>query len=244
MRIYFRLLAALLVIAAIMATGGAAIILIVVTFGLGFPLVFSATGVLYLLCCFPAVAFWTGKTSDRLTGCGVSAFLIVLAALAPGYLGRQQAESGALTYQNKDLKPKAPVSVSSIEIRRSRSSYDGTCADSEACGFECRSILSAGQVKWLRVVMTDGQARRGQSSETSTRHSLLQGSDCAVPGGARNDSESCVVMVADDGATPELAIEVHAATAFKSEAKWFDLVHWRNTRRVTAELRRDRKSVV
>ena len=87
-----------------------------------------------------------------------------------------------------------PVGASTLEIRRPAESYDGTFADQRGCGIECRTSLSTGQARWVRVV----EVKRliAQTLISSTFHRALHGKECAAPGSDPNDSAVCVVDVA------------------------------------------------
>ena len=102
--------------------------------------------------------------------------------------------------------PTEPVGASTLEIRRPAESYDGTFTDQRACGIECRTLLSTGQARWVRVV--EVKQFTAQTLTSSTFHRALHGKECAAPGSKLNDSAVCVVDVADPGDPANLVIDV------------------------------------
>ena len=205
MRIYLIVLAALAALTILMAGQDVGLIVLFGTMGIGFPLVFAATGLIYGLCAAPLVVFWPAGGRARGAGVAATVVLIGFAALAPHYLGQYAATAAAAVLRASDHMPREQVGASTLEIRRPAESYDATFADRRPCGIECRTLLSTGQVRWVRVV--EVKQYTAQTVISSTFHRALHGKDCAAPGGDLNDSAVCVVDVADPGDPANLVID-------------------------------------
>jgi hypothetical protein len=205
MRAYWIAIAALAGLTLLMAGQDVGLSVLLVTLGLGFPFVFAATGLVYGLCAAPLVVFWPAGGRARQGGAAAALVLIALVALAPCYIGRYAAAAAAAVLRASDHMPKEQVGASTLEIRRPADSYDGTFADQQACGVECRTLLSTGQARWLRVV--EVKQFTAQTVTSSTFHQALRGKACAAPGADPNDSAVCVVDVADPGDPANLVID-------------------------------------
>ena len=205
MRKYLITMLALAALTALMATPDVATILTLLTLGLGLPLVFAGTGLAYGLCVAPLAASWPAGGRARAVGAAATATLIAVVALAPEYVGRRAVDAATAARVASDHAPSEPIRASTLEIRRPADSYDGTFADQEACGTECRSLLSSGQAQWARVVEIKRFGMRATTS--STFHRALHGKDCAVPGGEPVENAVCVVEAVDPGDAAELVVE-------------------------------------
>ena len=189
----------------IMSGSDVGLMVVMGTLGFGFPLVFSATGLLYALASAPAVALWEEGRSARATGLALAVVLIAAAAFAPDHFGRRQAERSAQGLMSADHGPDAAVAAASLEIRRPENDYDGIFIGQDACGPECRAALASGALQWVRVTMDRPSGSRGKANGAFYR--ALHGSDCAVPGGATpSDTTVCVVVAEDTRAPAELTI--------------------------------------
>jgi hypothetical protein len=205
MRIYIIAISVLIGLTLIMSGSDVGLAVVMLTLGLGFPLVFSATGLLYALCAAPAVALWEEGRSARATGLALAIFIIAGVAYAPNHFGLQQAERSARSLMSRDHTPNAAVAAASLEIRRPENSYDGTFIGQDACGAECRAALAGGVLQWVRVVMDRPSSVRGVTNGAFYR--ALHGPDCAIPGGAIPTASAVCVVVAEDTRAPaELTI--------------------------------------
>lgn len=204
MRNHLALIAILFGLTLVMAIPDVGSSVMLMTLGLGAPLVFSGTGVLYALCAFPLPFLWDEEPNGPLVGAMLAGALIVICAFTPYFLGPRWAETMAQGFRAADHSPTDPVGAATIEIRRPSQSFDHTFAGQEACGAECRGVLSEGAVRWVRVVMVDAWAHK---QESSTFYRALHGGECAVPGGSNSEGAICVVMAPDTGEAAELTIE-------------------------------------
>jgi hypothetical protein len=236
MRLYAILIVALGVLAAIMTLPGVGLVVLLATFGLGAPFVFSATGLVYSLCALPMVLLWRAGLAARVAGITTAALLVAGAVFGPAYFGLTQARKQAETYGSADKFHEATPLAATLEIRRPASSYDGTFAGQEACGEECRAVLSSGAVQWVRIVMSDDRGSR--NDQTSTFFRALRGSDCAVPGSAPSDAARCVVIAADPGDKAELTIAFEAPKSAPEDAPAGRFATFEFSRAVSARLSR------
>lgn len=212
MKLYRRILIGSLVLTLIMAVKDIALAVLMMTLGLALPLVFAATVLVYTVCAYPAVALWNEGPSARAGGLLGSVAMIALVALTPSLLGQWQASRIARAWQTHDVKPSAPAAARTIEIRRPIESYDKTFSGNEACGSECRRVLSSGRIEWIRVVM--GTAQRRDSENRTTLHVARRGSACEVPGGsAMSPEQVCIIQVADSQEAADLVIDFQAGPA-------------------------------
>ncbi len=214
MRIYLIVLAALAALTVLMAGRDVALIVALGTMGIAFPFVFAATGLIYGLCVAPSVVFWPAGGRVRAAGIVATIVLVVFTALAPYHFGHYAADAAAAVLRASDHAPTEPVGASTLEIRRPVESYDGTFSDQRACGIECRTLLSTGQARWVRVV--EVKQFTAQTLTSSTFHRALHGKECAAPGGNPNDSAVCVVDAADPGDQANLVVDF--ITPIESEA--------------------------
>jgi hypothetical protein len=205
MRAYLIAIAALAGLTLLMAGQDIGLIVLFGTMGIGFPLVFAATGLFYGLCAAPLVVFWSAGGRARAAGITATLVLVVFTALAPHYFGQYAAAAAAAVLRASDHMPREQVGASTLELRRPAESYDGTFADQRACGIECRTLLSTGQARWMRVVKV--KQYTAQTVISSTFHRALHGKECAAPGGDSNDNAVCVVDVADPGDPASLVID-------------------------------------
>src|SRR5262249_40017104 len=137
----------------VMANTEALTAIMFMTFGFGFPLIFVGTVFAYALCARPAILALSGPVARRVRGVVLSAVAMMALAVLPGFAGRTQASLGPRLLSANDHVPAKPPAPQSLEIRRPASIYDRTFKDTAACGPECRAVLSAGPVSWVRVVM-------------------------------------------------------------------------------------------
>lgn len=151
------------------------------------------------------VVLWPAGGRARLAGILASIVLVVFTALAPYYLGQYAADAAAAALRAPDHLPTEPVGASTLEIRRAAESYDGTFTDQRGCGIECRTLLSTGQARWVRVV--EVKQFSAQTLTSSTFHRALHGKECAAQGGDLNDSAVCVVDAADPGDPANLIVD-------------------------------------
>jgi hypothetical protein len=196
------------------------------TFGLGIPLIFVGTALVYGLCARPAVLAWSGPASQRVPAVVLSAVAVMALAVLPGLVGRMQAHFGVLSLGANDLVPAKPPAVQSLEIRRPASSYDGIFEDDIGCGSECRSVLAAGQVGWVRVAMLG-------SPGSSTVYRRADAGECGGdPVGKLVLPMSCVLVADDPGGVADLVIRFDEVAKFNAGRGTF--VTWHPARSVIA----------
>src|SRR5438034_1113561 len=142
------------------------------------PYVIAAAVGLALLVLFPipvllalsAWGLWTGRGYDR-----------ALAIL------------GLATIVMADEQRITAIMWLTLVLRRPPSSYDGTFEDNTGCGPECRSVLAAGRVDWVRVAMLG-------STDGSTVYRRADAAECAGnPIGKLVLPMSCVLIADDPG---------------------------------------------
>jgi hypothetical protein len=194
------------------------------TLGLGIPLIFVGTVFAYGLCARSAVRSWSGPPSQRVPAVVFSAVAVMALAVLPGLVGRMQAHFGVLSLRANDHVPAKPPALQSLEIRRPASSYDGTFEDITGCGPECRSVLAAGRVGWVRVAMLG-------SADSSTVYRRADAGECG------GDPKlvlpmSCVLIADDPGGVADLVITFDEVAKFEAGRGTF--VTWQAARSVIA----------
>jgi hypothetical protein len=182
------------------------------TLGLGIPLIFVGTVLAYGLCARPAVRAWSGPPSRRGPAVVLSAVAVMALAVLPGLVGRVQAHFGMQSLRANDYVPATPPALQSLEIWRPASSYDGTFEDNTGCGPECRSVLAAGRVGWVRVAML-GSA----DGSSSTVYRRADAGECGGdPIGNPVLPMSCVLIADDPGGVADLVIRFDEVAKFKA----------------------------
>jgi hypothetical protein len=124
---------------------------------------------------------------------------VLALAVLPGLVGRVQAHFGALSLSANDHIPANPPALQSLEIRRPGSTYDGTFEDNTGCGPECRSVLAAGRVGWVRVAMLG-------STASSTVYRRTEAGECGGDSIGKSLPMSCVLIADDPGGVADLVI--------------------------------------
>jgi hypothetical protein len=158
---------------------------------------------------------------------------VVALAVLPGLVGRMQENYGVRTLRANDHVPAKPPALQSLEIRRPASSYDGTFEDNTACGPECRSVLAAGRVGWVRVAML-------ASTDSSTVYRRAGAAECG--GGPKLDlPKSCVLVADDPGGVADLVLAFDKVAESKADKGTF--ITWHPARSVTATRREGGKGV-
>lgn len=233
MHAYLKLLALLAALAVIMAIPDVAIIILFCTAGLALPITFSATLLVYALCAGPLVAAWDEGWRGRLLGVGLSLLAVGVTCLLPGVLARFQTDRAARAYTANDLVPKAPVEGASLEVRRTRGGERGYYVDSEPCGGECRAVLSAGRVRWVRIVMDEGRRK----APAVSRYRLAEKTEC-TPGAGRLLDAACVMLVDDTSEPADIEISFAARQQFGARAGAFDLAEIRQAVVIVTHVRR------
>jgi hypothetical protein len=232
---YDRALAILGLATIVMAEEQRITTVIWLTLGLGIPLIFVGTVFVYGLCARPAVRAWSGPPSQRVPAVVLSAVAVMALAVLPGLVGRMQAHFGVLSVRANDHVPAKPPALQSLEIRRPASSYDGTFEDNIGCGPECRSVLAAGHVGWVRVAMLG-------STDSSTVYRRADAGECGGdPIGKLVLPMSCVLVADDPGGVADLVITFDEVAKFKAGTGIF--VTWHPARSVIATRREDGKGV-
>jgi hypothetical protein len=196
------------------------------TLGLGIPLIFVGTVLAYGLCVRPAVRAWSGPPSRRVRAVVLSAVAVMALAVLPALVGRVQAYFGVLSLHASDHVPAKPPALQSLEIRRPASTYDGTFEDDTGCGGECRSVLAAGRVAWVRVAMR-------ASPDSSTVYRRADAAECAGdPSGKLALPMSCVRVADDPGGVADLTITFDEVAKFNASTGAF--ITWHPARSVIA----------
>lgn len=202
MRTYWKILLALVVLALVMSVQGIGLIVVLFTFGLGFPLVYAATGALALLCLYP---FVRDRNTHPARGAMLSALLAAGVFAGPALLGEHQAGELALQAARDDIAAAGSAGpVRSLEIRRSPSDHGRLFDGTDACGNECRALLRSGRVDWVRVVMLDMRGKPQDARPVRLR--LGRGQACAVPGMPGEAAETCILQAPDDGVPADLVL--------------------------------------
>ncbi len=210
----------------VMAGDERATLVMWLTLGLGFPLIFAGTAFAYGLCARPAVRAWSGPPSQRVPAVVLSAVAVLALAVLPGVVGRTQAHLGALSLSANDLVPAKPPALQSLEIRRPASTYDGAFEDNTGCGPECRSVLAAGRVGWVRVAMLG-------RNPSSTVYRRTEAGECGGgTAGKMSVPMSCILVADDPGGVADLVIAFDEVAKFKADRGTF--VTWHPVRSVTA----------
>jgi hypothetical protein len=223
---YDRALAILGLATVVMADDQRIIAIMWLTFGLGIPLIFAGTVLAYGLCARPAVRAWSGPASQRVPAVVLSAVAVMALAVLPALVGRMQAYFGVLSLRANDSVPAKPPALQSLEIRRPASTYDGTFEDDTGCGGECRSVLAAGRVGWVRVAMLG-------STASSTVYRRADAGECAGdPTGKLALPMSCVLVADDPGGVADLTITFDEVAKFNESTGIF--VSWHPARAVIA----------
>jgi hypothetical protein len=223
---YDRALAILGLATIVMADNERITAIMWLTLGLGIPLIFVGTVFAYGLCARPAVRAWSAPPSQRVPAVVLSAVAVMALAVLPGLVGRMQAHFGVLSLRADDHVAAKPPALQSLEIRRPASSYDGTFEDNTGCGPECRSVLAAGSVGWVRVAM------RG-SPDSSTVYRRSDAGECSGdPIGKLALPMSCVLVADDPGGVADLVITFDEVAKFKAGRGTF--VTWHPARSVIA----------
>ncbi|CAN2532342.1 hypothetical+protein [Methylocapsa aurea] len=226
---YFVIIAILGALAALMTVRDVAVIVAFLTLGLGFPIILAATAFVYGVCALPAVA--GRRFGSGWEGVALSAGIMATVAIVPGYDAQRRAEEASIPFKRFDFAPPELIGVTSLEIRRRAADYDRTFMDTDACGYECRALLTYGRVEWVRVVMIDGAA-------AGSFYRLERGKSCAAPDGATSETATCVLPARDSGETPELTIQFDTLSLLPhDEPSPLRLVVPRTTKTVTAHWR-------
>ena len=229
---YFSILLILAGVSAIAAMKDVGILILFLTMGLGFPLLFAATGVAYGLCLFPAVALWWGPWSNRIGGATISIAATIGLAILPGMQAHKEATLIAASNAAKDHRPSQPISPTSIEIRRAQQD-DAFLGVGEGCGYECKSLLAQGGVKWVRTVLKPSSGAK----ETRTFHALRNSPDCSISASTKPDPERCVALAADDNSSADLVIDFGDASYIRNKKDPFSIVDLQSTRTITASFK-------
>ncbi len=226
---YFVTIAIIGTLAALMTVRDMAILVAFLTLGLGLPIIFAATAFVYGVCALPAVA--GRRFGSGWEGVALSAGIMATVAIVPGYDAQRRAEEVSIPFKRFDFAPPALIGVTSLEIRRRSADHDQTFMDQDACGYECRALLTYGRVEWVRVVMIDGAA-------AGSLYRLERGKSCAAPGGSTSETATCVLPARDSGEAPELTIQFDTLSLLPhDEPSPLRLVVPRTTKTVTAHWR-------
>jgi hypothetical protein len=183
----------------LLAVNGVAVVVLVMTFGLGFPLLFAPTVAAYLACLGPAVLS-VGRRVWWL-GAALSFGAVSAVALLPARLS--EAEAGAEVARATAGDTAAPLGDRPRTIEIVRPSEEGANLDApffegELCGPACRALLLGGEVDWVRVVSL-AWVRGGQPEQEVGRVRLMRaaGDGCATPDAGATGDAACVIFVPD-----------------------------------------------
>ncbi|HEY2135911.1 MAG TPA: hypothetical protein VGH49_08475, partial [Xanthobacteraceae bacterium] len=135
---------------------------------------------------------------------------------------------GARSLSADDHVPATPPALQSLEIRRPANAYDNTTfEDNTACGPECRAVLAAGRVGWVRVAMLG-------SPERSTVYRRSTAAECGgdTTGKLVALPASCVLIADDPGGGADLVIRFDGVAKFETRTGAF--VTWRRPQSITA----------
>jgi hypothetical protein len=195
-----------------------ATILVVVTLGLAFPLLFSPTAFVYLLCLMPLALFWRNRNA-RVPGAIAAVAIVGAVALTPAYLSWQREHAIAGSLADLQVKPSKIQAFRSIELlKHANFSLDlsGSDFQNDACDSICRSLIEHGEVDWIRVVIP---TQNGDKPANVTLFVSGSGKDCAVPGSSSPSPANCVLIRADHGLSASLTLRLEDGYGNGIEAK-------------------------
>jgi hypothetical protein len=226
-------------VALLLAVNGVAVLVLVMTFGLGFPLLFAPTIALYLACLGPAVLL-AGRPGWWL-GLALSFGAVSAVALLPPRLS--EAEAGAEVARATAGDTAAPLGERPRTLEIVRPSDEGSNLDApffegELCGPACRALLLGGEVDWVRVVSL-AWARGRQPAQEVGRVRLMRatGAGCATADSVADLDAACVIFVPDVAEPAGLVLRFEDGSRGVDEpypgAGWATPMGWR---RVTATL--------
>lgn len=211
MRLYVIAFSMLVIVTALLTVKDVAIGLLFLTLGLGFPLLFAPTGLIYMLCLLPAVAAWSSRNL-RWPAIGASLFLVTLVAVAPGIVSRMEAEKIVTAVEHLDRRPDRLSASRTMEIIRPAALPYDSAFPSEACPEECRHLLVSGQMDWIRVSMmtqvTNNSGRSRDEVQASTFFAAM-GEKCKIgDAGATPETKRCVLTGASSRDKAGLTVEI------------------------------------
>lgn len=247
MRLYFFMFCSLVLISAIVSIKNMAILIGMLTLGLGLPLLFAPSALVYLLCLLPAFGFWPSRGS-RFIGVAVSLALVALVAVFPGILSRNEAQAIAEIAAMSDRRVAEPVNARSMEILRP-AVFDPNHGvfpfSSDPCPAECRYLLISGQMDWIRVNMTvthwNGTGRNKTEQQLST-FVAASGRDCD-PERRETPSDQRCVLVGPNSESDAAMLAVISQSVFKPGSGTL-LTTQRAMRRITLTMPRGREQKV
>lgn len=233
---YFIVLGITGVLAAIMSIKDMAIVVLFVTLGLGFPLLFSATVFLYLLCFLPLVVSWIERPKRLMAG-ALTTLALATVALLPGYLSIRERDAYAARLAAVQIIPTAKQPFRTIEIQNGQGAYpdfSGNYGSTKGCDTVCRTLLENGEADWIRIAATGKKDSNG-TFDSNTLYVSASGEACRVHGSSNPTPPHCVLLQPDNNMQPALLIRLESGygdglSADKQTAK-SPLTGWR---RITA----------
>lgn len=215
MRAYFILFCLMMVSTALMTIKNMAVTLLWLTLGLGFPLLFAPSWLIYMICLLPAVACWR-LPRLRLPTVTISLALAAAVAVTPALLSRKEAKQMAAAAEKLDIRPGRLSASRSMEIIRPAGGDYHHKFLNEACPAECRHLLVSGQMDWVRVKMT-AEAGNSQSVTQTSTFVVGKGEQCSIGGDDRAEAARCVLAGANNKDKAGLQVEV-GYRAMKSDS--------------------------
>ena len=179
---YWILLITTAVLAGIFAIRDAAVVFGVLTFGLGFLIVFFLVNFLPLLLAFlPRMVF---PKPLKTVGLVLGLLLYLAYLFVPPYLANQRAAEIRAQVALEDIQPeKLPDGIRSFELSYSRE------VNNDICTLSCKSLIASGDADWVRVNYAKG------ISHTFVRET-----------GTQSCSDNCVTVAKDTGLPADLTL--------------------------------------
>jgi hypothetical protein len=193
-RTYVNALMAALFLTALIAIPDMMIYVGIYTLGLGIPVMFAATALVYLICLLPMAICWN-SANLRVASSVISVCLVAAVALIPFYNSKGEATTIAATVAQHDHIETMAGRPRSIEIA------------ANDCQRECRHLLLSRQVDWIRI--RTAIARSGGRTKFESTMYRMDTSACVSEGGD-GDKAGCVVIVADGQQPAELFVGIEA----------------------------------
>lgn len=186
----------------LLAVPNVAAVLMMATLGLAFPLLAAGVVCLYVVAAFAGSRI--APRGPRWLGLGGGPGAVLVLALAPGLVSRWQAEGVANDLRALDIATPASAPPKSIEIREPFASLvPAEPFEAQPCGRECRALLMAGDVEWVRIVRTAGQA----DLVSAARFRAASGASCPAPETGQGAQARCVIFAPDDGKPADMTID-------------------------------------
>lgn len=207
-RLYFKLLIISGGLTLVLGIKDLSVAILMLTLGLAFPLLFSPTLFLYLLCLFPAVYLWNTRLKAKASL--VSLALIFLAGFAPPLLSQMEQRKVETDLAELSRVPSGKFAARTLELLKPASFNANIIRgfENEACDRVCHSLIENNEVDWVRVKSAVPADRKRPNAFDVTLFTTGSGSDCNVPGGSAQVPSHCVLVRPNNDATAGLTIRL------------------------------------